>query len=199
MLALVAIVAMAGGVYWVLKPQRTVSDYDLLSCLPPAAEIVVFQRSLETDWLRLRHSAWFRTMMSRPELKPFAHQHGFDKPELSDAERWILDLIGMRVLAGYVPDPQKPGRYSIFAFAPVGNRAQRLETIHRKDRKREFRRLWIARINAAVRNEGMTYSRFMEGLIKAGVVINRKMLSEVAIADAEGFKALIEKARAALV
>ena len=79
------------------------------------------------------------------------------------------------------------------------NRAQRLATIHRKDRKREFRRLWIARINAAVRNEGMTYSRFMEGLIKAGVVINRKMLSEVAIADAEGFKALIEKARAALV
>ena len=126
-LALVAIVAMAGGVYWVLKPQRTVSDYDLLSCLPPAAEIVVFQRSLETDWLRLRNSAWFRNMMARPELKPFAHQHGFDKPEMSDAERWILDLIGMRVLAGYVPDPQKPGRYSIFAFAPVGNRAQRLE------------------------------------------------------------------------
>jgi len=79
------------------------------------------------------------------------------------------------------------------------NRAQRLSTIHRKDRKREFRRLWIARINAAVRNEGMTYSRFMEGLIKAGIEINRKMLSEVAIADAEGFKALIEKARAALV
>ena len=79
------------------------------------------------------------------------------------------------------------------------NRAQRLATIHRKDRKREFRRLWIARINAAARNEGMTYSRFMEGLIKAGVTINRKMLSEVAIADAEGFKALIEKARAALV
>lgn len=78
-------------------------------------------------------------------------------------------------------------------------RAQRLATIHRKDRKREFRGLWIARINAAVRNEGMTYSRFMEGLTKAGITINRKMLSEVAIADAEGFKALIEKARAALV
>ena len=79
------------------------------------------------------------------------------------------------------------------------NRAQRLATIHRKDRKRDFRRLWIARINAAARSEGMTYSRFMEGLIKAGIEINRKMLSEVAIADAEGFKALIEKARAALV
>ena len=79
------------------------------------------------------------------------------------------------------------------------NRAQRLATEHRKLRKREFRRLWIARINAAVRNEGMTYSRFMEGLTKAGIAVNRKMLSEIAIADAEGFNGLIEKARAALV
>ena len=79
------------------------------------------------------------------------------------------------------------------------DRAQRLATIHRKDRKREYRRLWITRINAAVRSEGMTYSRFMEGLTKAGIEVNRKMLSEIAIADAEGFKALIEKARAALV
>lgn len=78
------------------------------------------------------------------------------------------------------------------------DRAQRLATIHRKLRKRTFRRLWIARINAAVRNEGMTYSRFMEGLTKAGIKVNRKMLSEIAIADAEGFKALVEKARAAL-
>lgn len=79
------------------------------------------------------------------------------------------------------------------------DRAQRLATIHRKDRKREFRGLWIARINAAVRDQGMTYSRFMEGLTKAGIAVNRKMLSEIAIADAEGFKALVEKARAALV
>ena len=78
------------------------------------------------------------------------------------------------------------------------DRAQRLATEHRKNRKRDFRRLWIARINAAVRSEGMTYSRFMEGLTKAGIEINRKMLSEIAIADAEGFKALVEKARAAL-
>ena len=78
------------------------------------------------------------------------------------------------------------------------DRAQRLATIHRKLRKRTFRRLWIARINAAVRNEGMTYSRFMEGLAKAGIEVNRKMLSEIAIADAEAFKALVEKARAAL-
>ncbi len=79
------------------------------------------------------------------------------------------------------------------------DRAQRLATIHRKDRKREFRALWITRINAATRNEGMTYSRFMEGLTKAGIAVNRKMLSEIAIGDAEGFKGLIEKARAALV
>jgi len=78
------------------------------------------------------------------------------------------------------------------------NRAQRLSTEHRKNRKREFRRLWIGRINAAVRNEGMSYSRFMEGLTRAGITINRKMLSEVAIADAEGFKGLVAKARAAL-
>lgn len=79
------------------------------------------------------------------------------------------------------------------------NRAQRLATEHRKLRKREFRGLWIARINAAVRSEGMTYSRFMEGLTKAGIEINRKMLSEIAIADTEGFKGLVAKARAALV
>lgn len=78
------------------------------------------------------------------------------------------------------------------------NRAQRLATEHRKLRKREFRSLWIARINAAVRSHGMTYSRFVEGLTKAGIEINRKMLSEIAIADAEGFKTLVEKARAAL-
>lgn len=79
------------------------------------------------------------------------------------------------------------------------DRAQQLATIHRKLRKRDFRRLWIVRINAAVRGEGMTYSRFMEGLAKANIAINRKMLSEMAIHDAEGFKALVEKARAALV
>ena len=79
------------------------------------------------------------------------------------------------------------------------DRAQRLATEHRKLRKREFRSLWIVRINAAVRGEGMTYSRFMEGLTKAGIAINRKMLSEIAIQDAEGLKALVAKARAALV
>lgn len=79
------------------------------------------------------------------------------------------------------------------------DRAQRLATEHRKLRKRNYRALWIARINAAVRSEGLTYSRFIEGLTKASVTVNRKMLSEIAIHDTEGFKTLIEKARAALV
>ncbi|MDY5954807.1 MAG: 50S ribosomal protein L20 [Kiritimatiellia bacterium] len=78
------------------------------------------------------------------------------------------------------------------------NRAQQLATIHRKLKKRDYRRLWIVRISAAVRPLGITYSRFIEGLTKAGIVVNRKMLSEIAIHDAEGFKTLVEKAKAAL-
>ena len=82
------------------------------------------------------------------------------------------------------------------------DRAQRLATWHRKLRKREFRQLWIARINAAVRglaNEKVpTYSRFIEGLTKAGITVNRKMLSEIAIADKAAFAALCEQAKAAL-
>ena len=77
------------------------------------------------------------------------------------------------------------------------DRAHRLSTIHRKLRKRDFRQLWIARINAATRAEGMSYSAFMAGLIKAGVTLNRKMLSEIAIQDPEGFKAIIEVAKKA--
>ena len=63
----------------------------------------------------------------------------------------------------------------------------------RKERKRQFRRLWIARINAAARLNGLSYSKFMYGLKVAGVELNRKVLSEMAINDAEGFKALVEK------
>jgi hypothetical protein len=126
-ISLIGIVLASGGVYWLLKPEESVSDYDLLSCLPAKAEAAVYQRSLETDWLRLRNSNWFRVFMARPELKKFAQQHGFNKSALSDAERWILDLIGERVLAGYVPDTQKPGRHNFFVFAPIGRRAKRLE------------------------------------------------------------------------
>ena len=65
----------------------------------------------------------------------------------------------------------------------------------RKERKRQFRRLWIARINAAARLIGLSYSKFMYGLKLADVEINRKMLAEMAVNDAEGFKALAEIAK----
>ena len=65
----------------------------------------------------------------------------------------------------------------------------------RKQRKREFRKLWITRINAAARMNGLSYSKFMHGLKLAEVDINRKMLSEMAVNDAEGFKALAELAK----
>ena len=65
----------------------------------------------------------------------------------------------------------------------------------RKERKRQFRQLWIARINAAARINGISYSQFMYGLKLAGVEVNRKMLSEMAINDAEGFATLAELAK----
>ena len=65
----------------------------------------------------------------------------------------------------------------------------------RKERKRQFRQLWIARINAAARLNGLSYSKFMYGLKTAGVDINRKMLAEMAVNDAEGFKTLAELAK----
>ena len=65
----------------------------------------------------------------------------------------------------------------------------------RKERKREFRKLWITRINAAARINGLSYSKFMYGLKKAGVDMNRKMLAELAVNDAEGFAALAEMAK----
>ena len=68
----------------------------------------------------------------------------------------------------------------------------------RKERKRQFRQLWIARINAAARLNGLSYSKRMFGLKSAGIEMNRKMLSEVAIADPEGFKALCDSAKAKL-
>ena len=65
----------------------------------------------------------------------------------------------------------------------------------RKERKRQFRQLWIARINAAARMNGLSYSRFMYGLKLAGVEMNRKMLAEMAVNDAEGFATLAELAK----
>ncbi|MCI8648766.1 MAG: 50S ribosomal protein L20 [Anaerotruncus sp.] len=70
--------------------------------------------------------------------------------------------------------------------------------VGRKQKKRNFRTLWITRISAACRMNGVNYSTFMNGLKKAGVTLNRKMLSEIAINDAAAFTALVEQAKAAL-
>ena len=70
--------------------------------------------------------------------------------------------------------------------------------IGRKRRKRDFRRLWIARISAAAKMNGMNYSSFINGLKKADINLNRKMLAEIAVADPAAFTALTEKAKAAL-
>ena len=70
--------------------------------------------------------------------------------------------------------------------------------IGRRRRKRDFRKLWIARINAAARINGLSYSKFMFGLSKAGINLNRKVLADLAVNDAAAFTALVEKAKAAL-
>jgi large subunit ribosomal protein L20 len=67
----------------------------------------------------------------------------------------------------------------------------------RRNRKRDFRRLWISRINAAARQNGLNYSQFMYGLREAGVELDRKILAEMAVHDAEGFANLVETARSA--
>lgn len=68
----------------------------------------------------------------------------------------------------------------------------------RRNKKRDFRKLWIIRINAACRLNDMSYSRFMNGLKKAGVELDRKVLADIAVTDAAGFTSLVEKAKAAL-
>ena len=70
--------------------------------------------------------------------------------------------------------------------------------IGRKQKKREFRQLWISRISAAAKMNGMNYSTLMNGLKKAGITLNRKMLSEIAINDPAGFTSIVEQAKAAL-
>lgn len=78
------------------------------------------------------------------------------------------------------------------------DRAMRMATVHRKVRKRDFRALWIVRISAACSQCGITYSRFIEGLTKVNVGLNRKMLSEIAVCDPEGFKLIVEQAKSGL-
>lgn len=68
----------------------------------------------------------------------------------------------------------------------------------RRNRKREFRALWIQRINAAVREQGMVYSRFINGLLKAGIELDRKVMADIAVKDPHAFKSLVQKAQKAL-
>ena len=78
------------------------------------------------------------------------------------------------------------------------DRAQAMAYVHRKHKKRDFRRLWTVRINAACRMDGISYSRFIDGLTKCEIKLNRKMLSELAIHEPEAFKELVGKAKTAL-
>jgi large subunit ribosomal protein L20 len=77
-------------------------------------------------------------------------------------------------------------------------KAQQYAYRDRKRRKRTFRALWIQRLNAAVRPFGLTYSRFIDGLGKAGILVDRKILSDLAIKEPAAFQAVVEKAKAAL-
>ena len=99
----------------------------------------------------------------------------------------------LKLAKGYWGSKSRHFKMAKQAVMKSGNYAY----IGRKQKKRDFRRLWISRINAACRANGTTYSAFMNGLKKAGVTLNRKMLSEIAIADEAAFKALVEKAKTA--
>ena len=90
-------------------------------------------------------------------------------------------------------------RSKLFRYAKDAVRkAMTYEYRDRKKRKSQFRALWIARISAAVRNEGLTYSRFIEGLKAAGIEADRKILSDLAIEDAAAFSAIVAQAKKAL-
>ncbi|OUU12304.1 MAG: 50S ribosomal protein L20 [Verrucomicrobia bacterium TMED40] len=95
---------------------------------------------------------------------------------------------------GYFGNKSRLFRYAKDAV----DRAEAYAYVHRRKRKTEFRQLWIVRINAACRNEGMRYGEFMHGLNKAGIELNRKVLSELAIHEPDSFKELVAKAKAAL-
>jgi len=76
--------------------------------------------------------------------------------------------------------------------------AQRYSTIHRRDRKGDFRRLWIVRINAAARLHGLSYSRLLQGLKRAGIEVDRKMLADLAVREPEAFEQIAQRAQTAL-
>ncbi len=94
---------------------------------------------------------------------------------------------------GYFGRKKSSPRFAKEQVQRSGNYAYR----DRRVRKRDFRRLWITRINAAARQEGMTYSDLMHGLNTAGIEVNRKMLADVAVHDRDGFRRFVERAREA--
>ena len=100
----------------------------------------------------------------------------------------------LKLAKGYWGSKSKHFKMAKQAVMKSGNYAY----IGRKHRKRDFRQLWITRISAAAKINGMNYSTLMNGIKKAGITLNRKMLSEIAINDAAGFTAIAEKAKAAL-
>jgi len=100
----------------------------------------------------------------------------------------------LKAAKGYYGARSRVYRVAFQAVIKAGQYAYR----DRRQRKRQFRQLWIARINAAARINGLSYSKFMYGLKLAGVEMNRKVLSDMAISDAEGFAKLAELAKAKL-
>lgn len=95
---------------------------------------------------------------------------------------------------GYYGARSRVYRVAIQAVTKAGQYAYR----DRRQRKRQFRALWIARINAAARNNGLSYSRFMNGLKKANITLDRKVLADLAVRDKAAFRALTEQAKASL-
>ena len=100
----------------------------------------------------------------------------------------------LKAAKGYWGAKSKHFKMAKQAVMKSGNYAY----IGRKQKKRDFRALWITRISAQAKVNGMNYSQFMNGLKKAGINLNRKMLSQIAIEDKAAFAALVEKAKAAL-
>ena len=99
----------------------------------------------------------------------------------------------LKLAKGYFGSKSRHFKMAKQAVNKSGNYAY----IGRKQKKRDFRRLWITRISAACKSNGMNYSTFMNGLKKAGITLNRKMLSEIAISDPAAFTSLVEQAKAA--
>ncbi len=100
----------------------------------------------------------------------------------------------LKLAKGYWGSKSRHFKMAKQAVMKSGNYAY----IGRKHRKRDFRRLWITRISAACKLNDMNYSTFMNGLKKAGITLNRKMLAEIAVADASAFTALVAQAKSAL-